>query len=127
MRSEGTERVTVAEPTPRLLNPEHTMNRLHSRSPRIGLILPYTDLYLAGGTPHWSDLMAQARLAEDVGFDSVWVPDHLLFRFPGTNSGRSLGLLVPACGPGRGHRPRCPRPDRDLHRIPQPRTAGQDR
>jgi alkanesulfonate monooxygenase SsuD/methylene tetrahydromethanopterin reductase-like flavin-dependent oxidoreductase (luciferase family) len=63
------------------------MDRVHSRSPRIGLILPYTDMYLAGGTPHWSDLMAQARLAEDVGFDSVWVPDHLLFRFPGTNTG----------------------------------------
>lgn len=27
-----------------------------------------------------------ARVAEDVGFDSVWVPDHLLYRFPGVTT-----------------------------------------
>ncbi len=27
--------------------------------------------------------MAIARRAEAIGFDSVWVQDHLLFRFPG--------------------------------------------
>jgi probable F420-dependent oxidoreductase len=63
------------------------MDRLETRLPRIGLILPYTDLYLGGATPHWSDLATQVKLAEDVGFDSVWVPDHLLFRFPGVATG----------------------------------------
>jgi alkanesulfonate monooxygenase SsuD/methylene tetrahydromethanopterin reductase-like flavin-dependent oxidoreductase (luciferase family) len=28
-------------------------------------------------------MAAMARLAEEAGFDSVWVPDHLLYRFPG--------------------------------------------
>src|SRR5262245_19852203 len=63
------------------------MDRVETRSPQIGLILPYSDLYLGGITPHWSDLAALAQLAEDVGFDSVWVPDHLLFRFPGVATG----------------------------------------
>ena len=31
----------------------------------------------------WSELASMARLAEDVGFDSLWVGDHLLYRNPG--------------------------------------------
>jgi len=30
----------------------------------------------------WADLLAMARRAEDVGFDSLWVGDHLLYRKP---------------------------------------------
>src|ERR687893_2015533 len=37
---------------------------------------------MAGATPRWSDLAAIARRAEEVGFDSLWVQDHLLFRYP---------------------------------------------
>jgi probable F420-dependent oxidoreductase len=33
-----------------------------------------------GATPRWRDIVAMARLAEEVGFDSVWVADHLLIR-----------------------------------------------
>ena len=29
----------------------------------------------------WSELSALCRTAEDVGFDSIWVPDHLIYRF----------------------------------------------
>jgi alkanesulfonate monooxygenase SsuD/methylene tetrahydromethanopterin reductase-like flavin-dependent oxidoreductase (luciferase family) len=35
---------------------------------------------LAGATARWSDFVEFARIAEDGGFDSLWVPDHLLFR-----------------------------------------------
>jgi len=31
----------------------------------------------------WREIAAMARLAEDVGFDSIWMPDHLLMRYPG--------------------------------------------
>ena len=31
----------------------------------------------------WPEIRTLCRLAEDVGFDSIWVPDHLLYRFPG--------------------------------------------
>ena len=33
-----------------------------------------------GRTPRWSDLREMARAAEAVGFDTLFVPDHLLFR-----------------------------------------------
>src|SRR6266508_1623108 len=31
----------------------------------------------------WPEYVAMARLAEDVGFDSIWLGDHLLYRTPG--------------------------------------------
>jgi Luciferase-like monooxygenase len=33
---------------------------------------------LAGKTASWADLLAFAQRAEALGFDSLWVPDHLL-------------------------------------------------
>jgi probable F420-dependent oxidoreductase len=35
------------------------------------------------GTPRWADIRLMARRAEELGFDSVWVEDHLLFRHDG--------------------------------------------
>jgi alkanesulfonate monooxygenase SsuD/methylene tetrahydromethanopterin reductase-like flavin-dependent oxidoreductase (luciferase family) len=48
----------------------------------LGLVLPlYEDP--ATGRPHrWDELRAMARLAESIGFDTVWVPDELLWRVP---------------------------------------------
>lgn len=46
----------------------------------VGLILPSVEGGLNPRTPRWTDLVRLARLAEAVGFDSVWVWDHLLFR-----------------------------------------------
>ncbi len=31
----------------------------------------------------WQEMAAMARLAEDVGFDSLWIGDHLMYRGPG--------------------------------------------
>jgi alkanesulfonate monooxygenase SsuD/methylene tetrahydromethanopterin reductase-like flavin-dependent oxidoreductase (luciferase family) len=49
-----------------------------NRPLRIGLHLPETERIA-----RWQDLAAMSRLAEDVGYDSIWVPDHLLYRHPG--------------------------------------------
>ena len=49
----------------------------------VGLMLPDTEREMAGGTARWADLAAMARTAEECGFDSIWVSDHLLFRFEG--------------------------------------------
>ncbi len=46
---------------------------------RVGLVL----ITEGGGrvpAPRWSDVRAVARRAEDLGFDSLWLYDHLLFR-----------------------------------------------
>ena len=49
----------------------------------VGLGLPDSEGMMAGATARWNDLAAYARRGEEIGFDSVWVEDHLLFRFEG--------------------------------------------
>jgi alkanesulfonate monooxygenase SsuD/methylene tetrahydromethanopterin reductase-like flavin-dependent oxidoreductase (luciferase family) len=48
---------------------------------KVGIVLPYFEGGMGGATPRWADILALARRAEELGFDSAWVPDHLLFRF----------------------------------------------
>jgi alkanesulfonate monooxygenase SsuD/methylene tetrahydromethanopterin reductase-like flavin-dependent oxidoreductase (luciferase family) len=45
---------------------------------RIGLHLPETERIVP-----WREMAEICRTAEAVGFDSLWVPDHLLYRFEG--------------------------------------------
>jgi probable F420-dependent oxidoreductase len=56
------------------------MTSSRMRPLKVGLLLPETEGQLDGGTARWTDLAAMARAAEDVGFDSVWVTDHLIQR-----------------------------------------------
>jgi probable F420-dependent oxidoreductase len=52
-----------------------------SRRPlKVGVTVPVQEGELAGATARWSDFVQYARLAEEVGFDALWVPDHLLWR-----------------------------------------------
>ena len=50
-------------------------------SPRLGLFLPTIEA-LRGPRwlPRWTELREIAQLAEQVGFDALFVPDHLIFR-----------------------------------------------
>ncbi len=50
---------------------------------RVGVQLPEVEREV-----RWSELLEMARLIEDVGFDSIWVGDHLLYRF---DDGASAG------------------------------------
>ncbi|MEA2530036.1 MAG: hypothetical protein QOG89_1680 [Thermomicrobiales bacterium] len=55
-----------------------------SRRPlKAGLILTTVEDRDGGNTPRWTDLAAMARRAEEVGFDSIWIPDHLTHKFDG--------------------------------------------
>jgi alkanesulfonate monooxygenase SsuD/methylene tetrahydromethanopterin reductase-like flavin-dependent oxidoreductase (luciferase family) len=45
---------------------------------KVGLHLPETERIA-----RWREIADICRTAEAVGFDSIWVPDHLLYRFPG--------------------------------------------
>ncbi|RIK37887.1 MAG: hypothetical protein DCC58_17390 [Chloroflexi bacterium] len=47
---------------------------------KIGVILPEAEFDMGGATARWSDFRAMAGLAEQVGFDSVWFVDHLIYR-----------------------------------------------
>ena len=49
-------------------------------TPKLGIILPEGEGDLDGRTPRWHDYVAMARLAEEIGFDSVWFVDHLIYR-----------------------------------------------
>ena len=53
-----------------------------SRPIRLGLNLPYTAGQMDGATPRWADIRAMARTAESVGFDAVWISDHVGFGDP---------------------------------------------
>jgi probable F420-dependent oxidoreductase len=46
-----------------------------ARALKVGIQLPETEYEV-----RWSELKAMAQLAEQVGFDSLWVGDHLLYR-----------------------------------------------
>jgi alkanesulfonate monooxygenase SsuD/methylene tetrahydromethanopterin reductase-like flavin-dependent oxidoreductase (luciferase family) len=50
---------------------------------KLGLIL--TPIEDRGGstTPGWKEIAERAKAAEEVGFDSIWISDHLIHRFPG--------------------------------------------
>nr|HET6901372.1 LLM class flavin-dependent oxidoreductase [Ktedonobacteraceae bacterium] len=55
---------------------------LHTNRPlKVGINLPTTEGAIAGKTARWADLFAFAERAEALGFDSLWVSDHLLLRW----------------------------------------------
>ena len=57
------------------------------RALKVGAFLPHLEGAYEDGTAGWKDLRDIARAAEATGFDSVWVADHLLYRFPGLEFG----------------------------------------
>lgn len=54
-----------------------------SRSPRLGMFISSVAGGMRDGALRWADIRAMAKLAEEVGFDSFWLPDHLIFKNPG--------------------------------------------
>jgi probable F420-dependent oxidoreductase len=51
--------------------------------PTLGLNLPYVEGSMDGATPRWTDVLAMATAAEAMGFDAVWISDHVGFGDPG--------------------------------------------
>ncbi|HUG94891.1 MAG TPA: hypothetical protein VMK30_01975, partial [Pleomorphomonadaceae bacterium] len=47
-----------------------------TRPLKVGVQLPEVEWM-----PRWPDIRAMARTAEDIGLDSIWVGDHLLYRY----------------------------------------------
>ena len=51
---------------------------LHQKK-KIGLILPQWEGAMGGETARGKDIVAQAQLSEEVGFDSIWTVDQILY------------------------------------------------
>ena len=52
------------------------------RSIELGLVLPMEEAWTDGSTPRWVEIRELAIRAESMGFDTVWIPDELLWRPP---------------------------------------------
>jgi alkanesulfonate monooxygenase SsuD/methylene tetrahydromethanopterin reductase-like flavin-dependent oxidoreductase (luciferase family) len=48
---------------------------------KVGLYLPQGDGRMSPGIHSWADILRRARQAEEAGLDSVWIADHMIFRF----------------------------------------------
>lgn len=62
-----------------------------ARPLKVGVTLPVSEGGVAGKTPGWSEILALAQTAEAAGFDSVWVPDHMIFK-PAGDSDTPIGI-----------------------------------
>jgi probable F420-dependent oxidoreductase len=49
---------------------------------KLGIMLDISEGSLEGRTPTFQDLQAMAQAAEQSGLDSLWLADHLIYRFP---------------------------------------------
>lgn len=61
-----------------------------SRTLKVGLMLPQTEGLRGSGVRGWQEVKEMALLAEQVGFDSVWLVDHLLYRLEGEEQARGV-------------------------------------
>ena len=65
------------------------------RPGEIGLVLPMGDPFVDGSTARWVDIRDLALRAEEVGFDTVWTADELLWRSErGTSQGWWEGVAM---------------------------------
>jgi alkanesulfonate monooxygenase SsuD/methylene tetrahydromethanopterin reductase-like flavin-dependent oxidoreductase (luciferase family) len=48
----------------------------------VGLVLLMVERPADGAKPAWTDVIAQARRGEELGADTVWVPDEIIWRVP---------------------------------------------
>ncbi len=54
------------------------MSRGTKRPLKVGLHIPHQTFLMDKIVPRWTDILTMARRAEEVGFDSLWLVDHLL-------------------------------------------------
>src|SRR6266540_4237361 len=62
----------------RLLNPRGAGGRM--RTFEIGVVLPMWQSFVDGSTSRWVEIRELATRAEEIGFDTVWTADELLWR-----------------------------------------------
>jgi hypothetical protein len=50
---------------------------------KVGILIGLAKDAITGKQPSYADIKEMALTAEELGFDSIWVYDHLLYRTPG--------------------------------------------
>lgn len=58
------------------------MTQHPTSSLKVGLVLGLAEGSLQGRTPRFHDLRTLATTAQEAGLDSLWLADHLIYRFP---------------------------------------------
>lgn len=48
----------------------------------LGVVLPLSEFSPDGVAPRWSEMLATTRLAEEIGPDTIWLGDEILWRDP---------------------------------------------
>ena len=66
--------------------PDHAM--------KLGLVLDISENSLKGHTPTFQEIKDMGQAAEGIGFDSLWIPDHLIFRFPEQEEGGQFEVFT---------------------------------
>jgi probable F420-dependent oxidoreductase len=61
---------------------DHMGQATPQRRMKLGLVGALDEGGFNGKTPSWRDVQALAQAAEQVGFDSFWLADHFIIRFP---------------------------------------------
>ena len=67
------------------MSPGGTTRRL-----KVGLMLPQTEGMRGPGVRGWRQVADMARLGEEVGFDSLWLVDHLVYQLEGEDQLRGV-------------------------------------
>ncbi len=62
------------------------MTDTQARPCKVGIILPESENDMGGRTARWQDYVTMAGVAEDIGVDSLWFVDHLLYRGEATEA-----------------------------------------
>lgn len=55
------------------------MSSIIGRGCKVGLYINPGEGWMGGETPRWNDIKTMAQIAEDIGFESFWLPDRLQY------------------------------------------------
>lgn len=88
---------TPESPSPNAQNPSPTtpLGRwpASKRQMGIGFMMPIAEKGFFGPRPvRFQDMVEMARVAEDAGYDALWLADHFLFRPPVADEGDEYGM-----------------------------------
>ena len=57
----------------------------------IGFMVPISERSAFGSPLRFTDMVEMARVAEDAGYDAIWLADHFIFRPPVASEGEEYG------------------------------------